>query len=89
MNPAKNITLKSAEYYSDYKFRFLFSDGNESIVDFKKALYHGTSLRKYLDVTKFKKMKFDRKRGDIYWGKNYDMCFHIESIYREKIITIH
>jgi hypothetical protein len=46
-------------------------------------LYLGTMYRKYLDVTKFKKMKIIDEWGDISWG-DWDLCFHIEGYYGEK-----
>ena len=86
MKIPKDIKLVEAKYHSDYKYHFVFSNGKESVVDFKPIILHGISLRKFLDITIFKKMKIDNNFGDIYWGKDWDMCFHIESIYGRKEI---
>ena len=82
MKPPKNITLVNAEYAGEYKYKFTFSDKVVSVVNFKPIIFHGT-LRTFLDVDKFKKMRFEKDTGDIYWGKNWDMCFHIETYYGE------
>ena len=86
MKTVENITIKKAKYHSDYKYHFVFNDGKESTVDFKPIISYGTSLRKYLNKSEFKKMKIDRVFGDIYWGKDWDMCFHIDSVYGKKAI---
>lgn len=83
MKPPKGVTLVSAKYHKEYMFLFSFSNGKESIVDFKPIITHGESLLDFLNIPKFKKINLDKERGDIYWGKDYDMCFHIESIYGE------
>jgi hypothetical protein len=82
MKAPKNVTLEKAKYISDYKYKFIFSNGKESIVDFKPIISVGY-LQEYLDITKFKKMKVVNKYGDIYWGKDWDMCFHIDAYYGE------
>jgi hypothetical protein len=86
MKLPKGVTLKKAEYVKDYKFSFLFSDGEKSVVDFKKLLQKRTSLSVFLDVNEFKKINIDNHFGDIYWGKDYDMCFKFFSIYKENEI---
>lgn len=83
MKPPKGVTLVSAKYIKDYSFLFTFSNGKESLVDFEPIISHGESLRKFLDPLKFKKMKFDKVRGHIWWGKDWDMCFNIETYYGE------
>lgn len=83
MKPSKGVTLVSAKYIEDYSFLFTFSDKKQSLVDFKPIITHGTSLLKYLDYSQFKKINIDKVRGDIYWGKDWDMCFHIEAYYGE------
>ena len=86
MKPPKGVTLVNAEYFKDYKYIFTFSNEKKSIVDFQLIISHGTSLLGYLDISKFKKINIDKKSGDIYWGCNWDMCFHIEAYYNEKEI---
>jgi len=83
MKPPKGVTLVSAKYIKDYSFLFTFSNGKESLVDFEPIIMHGESLLKFLDKAKFKKISIDKVRGDIWWGKDWDMCFHIETYYGE------
>ena len=83
MKPPKGVTIKSAKYIKECAFLFTFSNGKESLVDFTPIITHGTSLLKFLDPTKFRKINIDKIRGDIWWGKEWDMCFHIESYYGE------
>lgn len=87
MIPPKGVKLVSAEYVEDYKFKFTFSNKRESVVDFYPIITHGTSLRKFLNKEKFKKINIDKENGDIYWGKNWEMCFHISSYYFEIAVT--
>ena len=83
MKPPKGITLKSAKYIKDCTFSFTFSDGKISVVDFKPIIAYNVSLVKFLDQSKFEKIIIDTKTGDIHWGKDYDMCFHIDAYYGE------
>ena len=83
MKPPKGVKLVSAKYLKDYSFLFTFSNKIESTVDFKPIISGGVSLLDYLDKSKFKKINIDYDRGDIYWGKDWDMCFHIEDYYGE------
>lgn len=83
MKPHKNVKLISAKYQTDYKFLFVFSNGKASLVDFKPTIIHGTALNKYLDIKEFKKININTETGDIHWGKDWDMCFHIEQYYNE------
>jgi hypothetical protein len=81
-----NVKLNKAIYLRDYTYRFEFSDGVISDVDFELMLT-GT-LSKFLDINEFKKMKCDKNfSGDIYWGKNWDMCFNINQYYKETKIN--
>ena len=88
MNPDKNITLKKATYLKDCIYRFEFSDGVISDVDFKPFISYNESLHKFLDISKFSKMKY-REDGDIWWGKDWDICFHIHTYYKEtKVVPL-
>ena len=88
MRIPKNIKLLKATYVRDYIYRFEFSNGKVFETNFRPMLYHGTMYMKYLDVIKFKKMGFE-KEGDIYWGKNWDLCFHLDGYYgKKKVVPI-
>ncbi len=85
MKPPKNTKLIKATYVKDYIYRFEFSNGKVFDTDFKPMLCG--SLSKFLDISKFKKMKIRDELGDIYWGKDWDVCFHMESYYgKDKVI---
>jgi hypothetical protein len=83
MTPPEGVTLSSAKYFKEYKYVFEFSDGTESIVDFKPIISYGNSLRPFLDASEFKKMNVDKTGTDIYWGEDWDMCFQISTYYNE------
>lgn len=81
MKTPKNIKLIKASYVKDYIYRFEFSNGVVQDTNFRPMLRSGF-LMEYLDVSKFKKMKCDEYgHGDIYWGKDWDMCFSIDQYY--------
>jgi hypothetical protein len=84
MKPPKGVILVSAKYAKDYKILFKFSNGKESLVDFKPIIKRDVYCKEFLDVTKFKKICIDKNKTDIYWGKDWNMCFHIETYYGEK-----
>lgn len=85
MKAPKNVTLIKAEYYNDYKYKFIFSNGKKHIVDFRRIVTFHCN-KKYLDITKFRKMKISNEHGVIYWGNNWDICFNINAYYGEKYI---
>lgn len=87
MKALGNIKLLKATYLRDYIFRFEFSNGKVFDTNFKPILYHGTMYRKYLDITKFKKIHTE-PNGDIQWG-NWDLCFRIDAYYgKTKVVPI-
>jgi len=78
------ISINKAEYVGDYKIKFLFSDGNERLIDFSHFLNTAKNpmTRKYLDKNLFKKFSIDY--GDIIWN-DYEMCFPIWDLHEGKI----
>ncbi len=88
MKAPANTKLVKATYIKDYIYRFEFSNGKVFETDFKPILVKVGMYREYLDVTKFKKMKTRDEDGDIYWGKNWDLCFHIDAYYGEKKVVL-
>ena len=78
------ISINKAEYVGDYKIKFLFSDGNERLIDFSNFLNNAKNpmTRKYLDKNLFKKFSIDY--GDIIWN-DYEMCFPIWDLHEGKI----
>ncbi|MDP1725172.1 MAG: DUF2442 domain-containing protein [Bacteroidota bacterium] len=75
------INLENANYISEFKLELHFSDGTNRIVDFEPFLKsrQNPMITKYLELTEFKKFKLDG--GNIVWGENWDMIFHLEDLY--------
>lgn len=89
MKAPANVKLMKAEYVKDYIYRFEYSNGKVFETDFRPIILSGEYYKEYLDITKFKKMKIRDEWGDIYWGKNWDLCFHLEAYYGEtKVLPI-
>jgi hypothetical protein len=77
------LTLKviGADYLSEYRILVKFSDATERLVDFENFL--NTNLHpqfsKYKDLRHFKKFRIER--GNLVWGKDWDLIFPIEQLY--------
>jgi hypothetical protein len=78
------ISITKAEYISDYKIKFYFSDETEKIIDFEGFLSTSKNpmTRKYLDLNLFQ--DFQLEYGDIVWN-NFDLCFPIWDLYEGKV----
>lgn len=81
----KKIKIVSAQYIEAYKIKLLFSDHIEKIVNFGGFLekHSHPQFDKYKNKNWFKKFKVEN--GNIVWGKDWDMIFPIDQIYRGKI----
>lgn len=88
MIPSEGFDIKvvGAEFSHDHSLRVLFSDGNSRIVDFSPFLNRTTHpiMKKYLIPARFKKFRIDR--GNVVWGKNWDLIFPIEQLYNGEIV---
>ena len=71
------MKVQSAKYIDDYKVELIFDDKKKNIINFFPAIKNNSVSKKYLDITKFKKIKLDK--GNIVWGKNWDMIFKLDS----------
>ena len=78
------ISIKEVVYVSDYKIKFLFSDGLERIIDFESFLKNSKNpmTNKYLNKELFK--SFSIEYGDIIWN-DYELCFPIWDLHNGKI----
>ena len=78
------ISIKTADYLTDYKIKFTFSDGSEKLVDFSGFLQNAKNpmTRKYLDKDLFK--NYSLVYGDIIWN-DYEMCFPIWDLHEGKL----
>jgi len=81
----KSVSIVKAEYVGDLSVKIVFDDNTTTIVDvgtFIKNHPH-PQYNKYLNERNFKKFKIDL--GNIVWGKNWDLIFPIEQLYKGKI----
>ncbi len=78
------IAINKAEYLGDYRIKFLFSDGNDRIINFEGFLSKARNpmTKKYLDKHLFS--GFSLRYGDIVWN-DYEMCFPIWDLYEGTI----
>ena len=80
-----NMTITSAFHASAYKVQLTFSDGTKQTIDFQYFLKKNThpQFSPYLDLKKFKKFRIER--GNIVWGKDWDLIFPVEELYAGKL----
>jgi len=85
MSKNNSISVVSAQYIEDYKVRIMFSDHTWQAVDFKPFLfaYNRGYYDKYRKPATFKQFKIEE--GNIVWGKNWDLLFPVEELYKAKI----
>jgi hypothetical protein len=78
------ISISKAHHVGEYKIKFLFSEGVESLIDFSNFLKYAKNpmARKYLDKKLFTKYTIDY--ADIIWN-DYEMCFPIWDLHKGKI----
>lgn len=79
------LEVKRAEYVKENILVIWFNDGVRKRVDFSTFL-HRTSvpyLKKYLSPELFK--QFQIEDGNLVWGKNWDLIFPIEQLYKGRI----
>lgn len=78
------ISIQEANYLGEYKINFLFSDGIERIIDFRKFLKNAKNpmTKRYLNKELFK--SYSIKYGDIVWN-DYEMCFPIWDLHEGQL----
>lgn len=74
-----------AKYLADYKILISFSDLTQQVVDFGPFLtdHPHPQYDKYKNPGHFKKFKIER--GNIVWGKDWDLIFPIDQLHSGKI----
>lgn len=80
----KKVEIISACYVQDFIIAITFSNGKTRLVDFL-SLFHKYVKEdnlKYFAPSDFK--KFIVKNGNIYWGKNEDIIFPINTLLDSK-----
>jgi hypothetical protein len=79
------LKVTKATYLDGYRLLIEFTDNKHQIVDFSEVLstralgYYG----KYREPKNFKKFRIEN--GNVVWGKNWDLIFPIEQLYKGKI----
>lgn len=79
------LYITEAEDLGGLKVRLVFSDGTDSTVDVGDFIrrHPHPQYNKYLDPKKFASFTLDG--GNIVWGRNWDLVFPIEDLYRGRI----
>lgn len=74
-----------AKYVDNYNVELTFSDAVKKTVDFGAFLKNNPhpQYNQYNRLENFKKFKLEN--GNIVWGKNWDLIFPIEQLYKGKI----
>lgn len=83
----ESIQVAHAKYLDGYQLSVTFNDGNERVVDFSDFLSKCTVsyLTKYKNKSNFKRFRIDR--GNVVWGKDWDLVFPVHQLYQGKIET--
>lgn len=83
----ESIQVAHANYLDGYRLAITFSNGKERIVDFSDFLFKSATgyLAKYKKKSNFKRFKIDR--GNVVWGRDWDLIFPVHQLYEGKIET--
>lgn len=78
------MNIVAAQALGGYRIRLRFDDGTEQDVDFEHFLSRSLhpDIRAYLDPIRFGSFRLEF--GELVWG-DYDLCFPIEDLYRNRI----
>lgn len=76
------LYIVRAEYAGNVSLRIFFSDGTAQTVDFRPFIlaHPHPQYNRYILPENFK--KFSIERGNLVWGKNWDMMFPIEQLHK-------
>lgn len=78
----RTLTITQAEYIDQYQVRLSFSDGTAQVVDFGPFLtnHPHPQHNKYRQLSNFKRFRIER--GNIVWGKDWDLIFPISQLHQ-------
>ena len=78
----KDLHVVKAEYVGDISLNIFFSDGTSRTIDFRPYItsHPHPQYDRYLEPKYFK--KFTIEHGNVVWGKNWDLIFPIEKLYK-------
>jgi Protein of unknown function (DUF2442) len=79
------INVLNAEYIESYKLEIFFSNDKKKLVDFAAFLetHSHPQNNKYKKENNFKKFKIEN--GNVVWGKDWDMIFPVDDLYKGKL----
>ena len=79
------LKVVSAEYFGGLSLRLTFSDAIVKIIDFSGYLMNHPHPQhdKFLSPAEFK--KFSIENGNVVWGKDWDLIFSVEDLYKGDI----
>lgn len=82
MKKVNAIEVANAVYLDGYRLRIAFTDGKEKEVDFSTFILGNQkqALAKYKNSAFFKKFRIEQ--GNIVWGKNWDLIFPVQELYK-------
>ena len=85
MKSLKSYKVIRANYLHGYCIEIVFEDGHKVTFDFVDVInkYAVGEYEKYKKPVNFKKFKIDQ--GNLVWGKDYDLFFPPEKIYKGKL----
>lgn len=83
---ARTLFIQKAVYVSNFTLELIFNDGNVQQVDFEDFLrnHPHPQYNKYLKPSNFSKFYIDH--GNVVWGKNWDLMFPVENLYKGILI---
>ena len=81
----KTIEVTDARHVGQYKIKVSFADGTCKTVDFEPSLNQikVPDYQKYREQKHFKKFKIEN--GNIVWGKDWDLVYPVNQLYKGKI----
>lgn len=80
-NKQESIKITDAVYLRNYEILVLFSNNRMKVVDFTLAIknYAKGDYSVYAQKARFKKFRIEK--GNIVWGKNWDLLFPIQDVF--------
>lgn len=80
----EELAVKSARYIQGYSVAITFTNGKTKLIDFLPLFlkYVKGDNTKYFTPASFK--RFVVKNGNIYWGKNEDVVFPSELLFKNQ-----
>ena len=84
----KRVEIKNAKHIDGYIIKFIFNDGREQLVNFENYLKtrNHPQHKKFYNIDNFKDFRIDNSDA-IVWGKSWDLCFYVNSLYNNDLIN--